>query len=355
LPGNPEVLAASDDGQFIYIGFNPQSLIARFSVPAQTIDSQFAPACSFAFSLAVMPGHPHTIAAACNGVTGIYDDGVQRPTTFSAANGIIAFGSDSVLFMNSLGEPGSNIYRLAVDSNGVSLDGSGTGAAPPSFALGLTTGFGEVITPDGQVIDPNSLNIIGSLSGQSPDGIITVQADENIGRVFGGSHTFFGFVNSTAYAFGPLHYQPLASLNMPGPSGAVSVLPRLLRWGRDGIVFQGESGFSGQTHLYSVESPSFVLPQPNWPNPIPRVDSLSPATVSAGSPNLRLHINGSNFVRGAVVSLNGAVRETVYVSATELLADVPVADLVNPVLIAITVSNPAPEGGNSTSLNLTVQ
>jgi len=100
------------------------------------------------------------------------------------------------------------------------------------------------------------------------------------------------------------------------------VLPRLLRWGQDGIAFQGEPGFFGQSHLYSVESPSFVLPQPTSPNPVPSVNSLSPATVSAGSPNLRLQINGSSFVRGSVVSLNGTVRETVYVSATELIADV---------------------------------
>jgi len=354
LPSNPETLAVSDDGQFIYIGFNPQPLIARLNVAMQSLDSQFAPACPFAFSLAVMPGHPHTVAAACNGVTGIYDDGMLRPLTFSAANGIIAFASDSTLFMNSLGEPGSNIYRLAADANGVTLDAAGNGAAPPIFSLGLTTGFGEVITPDGQVIDPNSLNIVGSLAGHNPDTMISVDPDVSVGRVFGGSYTFFGFVNSTAYAFDPFHYQPLASLNVPGPFGSVMVLPHLLRWGQDGIAFQGEPGFFGQTHLYSVESPSFVLPQPASPNPAPSVNSLSPATVPAGSPNLRLQINGSNFVRGAVVSLNGAVRETVYVNPTELIADVPAADLAQPGLLTIAVANPAPGGGNSAAMNFTV-
>jgi hypothetical protein len=353
LPGVPAVLALSDDGQFLYIATQP--LIARFNVATQNIDSQFTPACSFAFSLAVMPGHPHTVAAACNGVTGIYDDGVLRPLTFSAANGILAFASDSTLFMNSLGEPGSNIYRLAVDANGVTLDAAGNGAAPPIFSLGLTTGFGKVITPDGQVIDPNSLNVIGSLAGQNPDAIISVHIDESVGRIFGGSRTFFGFVNSSAYAFDPFHYQPLASLSIPGPFGSVMVLPRLLRWGQDGIAFQGEPGVFGQTHLYSVESPSFVLPQPTSPNPVPSVNSLSPATVSARSPNLRLQIKGSNFVRGAVVSLNGTVRETVYVSATELIADVPAADLAKPRLLTIAVANPVPGGGNSTALNLTVK
>jgi len=355
LPGNPEALAESDDGQFIYIGFNPQPLIARFNVATQSLDSQFTPACSFAFSLAVMPGHPHTIAAACNGATGIYDDGILRPATFSATNGIIAFGSDSTLFMNSLGEPGSNVLRLAVDANGVTLDAAGNGAAPPIFALGLETGFGEVITPDGQIIDPNSLNIIGSLTGQSPDGLISAQPDESVGRIFGGSHTFFGFVNSTAYAFDPFHYQPLASLNMPGPFGSVSVLPRLFRWGQDGVAFQGQEGLFGQTNLYSVESPTFVLPQTLASNPAPAISSLSPATAAAGSPNLRLQVNGSNFARGAIVKLNGWFRETAYVSATELIADVPASDLAKPGLLAIAVENPLPGGGNSEALTVRVQ
>lgn len=353
LPGNPEVLAASDDGQFIYIGFNPQPLIARFNVPAQSIDLQFAPTSCCPFSISVMPGQPHSIAAASS-VIAVYDDGVARPVTASTL-GILAFASSSTLFANAGGEPGSNIYRLAVDANGVTLDASGTGAAPPLFALGLTSAFGEVITPDGQVIDPNSLNIAGSLSGQSPDSIISVQADESVGRIFGGSWTFFGFVNSTAYAFDPLHYQPLASINMPGPSGSVMVFPRIVRWGQDGVAFQGEPGLFAQTHLYSVQSPSFILPQPAAPNPVPGVGSLSPATVSAGSPNLRLQINGSNFARGAVVSLNGMVRETVFVSATQLIADVPAADLAKPGLLALTVANPAPGGGDSAPLNLTVQ
>lgn len=353
MPGNPEVLAVSDDGQFIYIGFNPQPLIARFNVATQNIDLQFATNGSFAFSLAVMPGHPHTIAAESNG-TAIYDDGVARPVTSSTA-GILAFGSESTLFVNAGGEPGSNIYRLAVDADGVTLAASGTGTAPPIFAIGLTTGFGEVITPDGQVIDPNSLNIVGTLKGQNPDGIISIQADQSVARIFGGSGTFFGFVNSTAYAFDPFHYQPLASLNMPGPFGPVTVLPRLLRWGQDGAAFQGKAGLFGQTNLYSVQSPSFVLPQPLSPNPVPSLGSLSPATVSAGSPNLRLQINGSNFARGAVVSLNGTLRETVYVSATELIADVPAADLAKPGLLEIAVANPIPGGGNSAALSLTVQ
>lgn len=353
LPGNPVVLALSDDRQFLYIGFNPQPLIARFNLSTQSVDLQFSPAC-IPFSLAVMPQHPRTIAAVCNGVTAIYDDGVMRPVTANVT-GILAFASASSLFENAGGEPGSNIYRLAVDANGVTLAASGNGAAPPFFSLGLATGFGRVITPDGQVIDENSLQVLASLSGQNPDQLITVAPDESVGRIFGGSHTFFGFVNQTAYAFDPYHYQPLAALSIPGPYGAVSVLPRLLRWGQDGVIFQGEAGLFGQVSLYSVQSPSFVLPQPSSPNPVPALSSLSPAKVSPRSPNLRLHVHGNNFARGAVALLDGQLRETFYVSPTELVADLPAADLRASGTAQISVANPAPGGGHSQPLDFQIQ
>lgn len=190
-----------------------------------------------------MPGKPHTIATSFCNLTGIYDDGVLRPETFSGA-GLLAFGSDSTLFVRSGGSPGSNIYRLAVDANGVILDASGTGATPPNFFIGLTTGFGEVINPNGQVIDPNSLSLVGSLTGQNLDEIISVDPDESVGRIFAGSYAFLGLVNSTAYAFDPLHFQVLGTLNIPRPNGTVRALPRLLRWGRNGIVFQERQAFS---------------------------------------------------------------------------------------------------------------
>jgi hypothetical protein len=302
-----------------------------------------------------MPGSAHTIAAGCNGAVGIYDDGVMRPVSFNGVTGIVAFGTASSLFVNSLGEPGSNIYRLAVDANGVTLAQTGNGAAPPIFSIGLTTAFGNVITPDGQVINQNTLQILAALSGQSPDQVVTVAPDENVGRIFGGSRTFFGFVNQTAYAFDPFHYQPVASLNIPGPYGAVSVLPRLLRWGQDGIVFQGEAGFFGQTSLYSVESPSFVLPQTGRPNAAPEATALAPARVSAHSPNLQLKVAGANFAKGAVILWNGKQRETIYKSASELIADIPAADLANPGASQISVVNPSPGGGVSPALNLAIQ
>jgi hypothetical protein len=180
---------------------------------------------------------------------------------------------------------------------------------------------------------------------------VSVLSDRGVGRIFGGARG--SLVNSTAYAFDPSHYRTLATLNVPGPFGTVDTLAPLLRWGRDGIAFQSAPGFFGQPRLYSIESASFVLPRSSSNELPPAVDSLAPANVSAGSPNLRLIINGSNFVPGAVAELDQSKRETVFVSEDKLLVYVPASDLAKAGKRSITVSNPN-HPGDSNVVKLTV-
>jgi hypothetical protein len=350
MPSYPATLALSDDGQFIYIGLDSQ--IARYNISKKSVDFQFStPNCS-PFSLAVMPDHPHTIAAACNGVAAIYDDGLQRPQTFTTLTGILAFHSSSELFVNSLGST-SNIFRLEVNASGLTTSATGSGTFSPPYTLGLATAFGEVITPAGQVIDPQKLNILGFLRPPAPDMIINVVPDPGLGRVFGAaSGNFFNF--STAYAFDPHHYQPIASLSIPGPFGTVGVLPPMIRWGRAGIAFQSAPGFGGQPRLYSIESASFVLPPVTSDELLPKVNSLSPASVSAGSPNLRLIIKGEDFVPGAVAEVDESRRETVFISDEQLLVYIPESDLVKRGKRSVTISNPH-EPGESNAIQLIVK
>jgi hypothetical protein len=67
------------------------------------------------------------------------------------------------------------------------------------------------------------------------------------------------------------------------------------------------------------------------PNPAPKLTSLSPDTVIAGSGGFTLTLNGSNFIPGSVVQVNGSNRPTTYVSSTQLSAT--------------SLVNPAPRGG----------
>ena len=90
----------------------------------------------------------------------------------------------------------------------------------------------------------------------------------------------------------------------------------------------------------------------------PVIDSLSPATVKAGSPAFTLTINGSGFgdTAGAGVIWNGADRtaSTTWVSDSQVLVSVAAADITAEGPINVAVTNPGPGGGTSAALELEV-
>ena len=52
--------------------------------------------------------------------------------------------------------------------------------------------------------------------------------------------------------------------------------------------------------------------------PVPALTGLVPSVVAVGSPAFTLTINGSNFVPGSVVQVNGSPRSTAFFSATRI-------------------------------------
>jgi uncharacterized protein (TIGR03437 family) len=83
------------------------------------------------------------------------------------------------------------------------------------------------------------------------------------------------------------------------------------------------------------------------PNPAPSIASLDPAFAIAGRPAFVLTVNGANFVNGSLVRWNGAERQTTFLSATQLRANIHAADIASAGAINVTVFNPAPGGGIS--------
>ena len=73
----------------------------------------------------------------------------------------------------------------------------------------------------------------------------------------------------------------------------------------------------------------------------PTLTTLSPSSAAAGGPAFTLTVNGSNFVNGSVVSWNGANRTTTFVSATQLTAAIPAADIAAAGSASVTVQNQA--------------
>ncbi len=84
------------------------------------------------------------------------------------------------------------------------------------------------------------------------------------------------------------------------------------------------------------------------------VVALSPASVQAGAGATTVTVKGIGFYNGATVYWNGTALATTYVSAAQLKAVVPAAQVASLGWGAITVGNPAPSGGISNSKPFTV-
>jgi len=85
-------------------------------------------------------------------------------------------------------------------------------------------------------------------------------------------------------------------------------------------------------------------------NPVPTVIApVIPQAVPPGSGAFTLRVYGANFVPGAVVNWNASPRSTTFVSRREVDAKILASDVAQPTMGHITVSNPGPGGGNSSS------
>lgn len=84
-------------------------------------------------------------------------------------------------------------------------------------------------------------------------------------------------------------------------------------------------------------------------NPTPSIDALDPASVIVGSGALTLTVSGSGFVEASIVRWDGSERTTTYVSASELTASIPAADVASQGDFDVTVFSPPPGGGESAS------
>jgi trimeric autotransporter adhesin len=74
----------------------------------------------------------------------------------------------------------------------------------------------------------------------------------------------------------------------------------------------------------------------------PTINSISPASIVAGSASSPITIAGSNFMSGATVQWNGVNIPTTYTNSGQLQAQPTAADLATAGIIQLSVTNPAP-------------
>jgi len=88
--------------------------------------------------------------------------------------------------------------------------------------------------------------------------------------------------------------------------------------------------------------------------PVPSITSLSPNAIVTGSTATTLTVNGSGFNAASVVNWNGTALSTSMVSSSQLTATVDSSLLKTLGSAAVSVSNPAPGGGASGNLNVSL-
>ncbi len=90
------------------------------------------------------------------------------------------------------------------------------------------------------------------------------------------------------------------------------------------------------------------------PNPSPLINWISPPSTVPAGPGLTLTVRGAGFIAGSIVQWNGAGRATTFVSTDQLTAAISSADTASEGTAFVTVSNPAPGGGISNTVFLSI-
>jgi hypothetical protein len=89
-------------------------------------------------------------------------------------------------------------------------------------------------------------------------------------------------------------------------------------------------------------------------NAVPSLASISPLSASAGSSNLTMTVNGSNFSSGSAVTWNGVSLPTTLVNSGQLTATVDASLLAAAGFADVAVNSSSPGGGLSGSLPFTI-
>jgi hypothetical protein len=277
----PNVLAISDDSQFLYVGMDGTNTVKRYILPVLTPDVDFSVGTDpyegpyFALDIQVAPGAPHTIAVSrgiknlepdTEGGIAIYDDGVQRPTIAqgwgptSDSYDAIQWGSDStqVYAVNNSG--GGDFYALTVNSLGVTLQQDYGGVFWNPGRIHFNKANGLIYSDDGfHAIDPST---------GLPTGIFEVGGgwpmvpDSTLNTVFIlAQYVWQENSNYTIDLFDMTHY--VRTGQIPFPTSAqlgFNPVGRFLRWGTNGLAVN----FKGGGNIYFLSGP-FVNPGASAP------------------------------------------------------------------------------------------
>jgi hypothetical protein len=350
---NPDILAISDGGQFLYAGIDGANSIQRFTLPGLVTDINYSLGADpffgplFAKDIQVAPGAPHTVAVALAnsiasnmGGVAVFDDATQRLTKSpSGTNEVhsLQWGADAATLF------GSDIFHgldaFTVTAGGVTLIQSVNGVAHGDRIHFSQTNSqvygegGEAVSTSGQMTA--NLNVRGPLA-----------IDPGLNAVFIIPQNICCGTNLRAYDL--TRYTLNRTIT---PNGVTGTPQRMIRWGQNGLAFNTDSGqivlIAGNFLDPIAAPPALPVPTPTptpTPNPNPQAPTISflnPGSAIVGDNSFTLTVQGTNFTNSSVVQFNGSARVTTFISSTELQAAITAADVVAVGVASVTVLDPS--------------
>lgn len=267
----PDVLALSSDGSFLYVGIDDASGVARIALSTNTVDQQFFLPTSpqspqnhyHAGNIVPLPGLPQSVAVTLdypgsyplNDGIAVFDNGVQRPNRLGGSifNPVGTFNFSALTGSATAGklyayDGFSAFAQIIVDANGVTLGQTATLAAGTRLnnRMKFDPGSGLVYTIGGQIIDPVTLTVTGgfsfALAPYSNAADVLPSHAENRVYFLIGSAAVYNSGTVTITAFDQTTLQQVSSFSTPIATGA----------GAPGI-------YNGLSDLFEISPTRFVF------------------------------------------------------------------------------------------------
>jgi hypothetical protein len=263
----PNKLAVSQDGQFLYVGLDGEGAVRRTQLPGLIPGPTFSlgtgtmAGCPTAplvvDDMEVVPGFPLSVAVARKYTGGcspwhfgvaVFDDGIQRPAVTPArplANIIEFSGSANTLYGLDGETSALTFTTMAFSSSGVTLTQEVT---PPLSSPGALDSMvfldGAIYADNGDVFSPVSNVRLGRFVPPLPDtALLAVRPDSQLDRVFFVARSFLtGVLYIVAYDKTTAQLLGTEEIDLANDGGfcssGLSARTELYRWGSDGLAFR---------------------------------------------------------------------------------------------------------------------
>jgi hypothetical protein len=269
----PDRLAISDDGRYLYAGLDGGAAVRRFSLPsfAKDIDLSLGSDPTYgayvARDLAVAPATPGTVAVSLGatayyvsvGGLVVYDDATPRPTAAPGYYGTgggsfdsIQWGSDATVLYGENNSYGmGDFYRLSVTSAGVMLDHDYQGVFRGyGGRIHFDPVTGLVYADDGQAIDPATGLPVGTYGLSAP-----MAVDSALNEAF---FVIQDFATSAMVvkSFDLTHFTPIGSSTIANLPWSGASVRRVVRFGATGLAFLMSDGRLALVQIPGTTSPA---------------------------------------------------------------------------------------------------